>query len=143
MTVRSAAAITDAESLNRLPDRTLARLEPSITGAPALCVVKVDGEIRALADRCPHGRARLSAGVLDRDAVACRAHGLSFDLWTGQSVEGLCGAATPYVVTVHDDQVVVSRASRGGWFRFWKRHLRRRCSDDARSGTYRDAVMPA
>jgi len=31
--LRFAAAITYADGLNRLPDRTLARLEPSITGA--------------------------------------------------------------------------------------------------------------
>ena len=33
MALRFAAAITYADGLNRLPDRTLARLEPSITGA--------------------------------------------------------------------------------------------------------------
>lgn len=33
MALRFAAAITYADGLNRLPNRTLARLEPSITGA--------------------------------------------------------------------------------------------------------------
>lgn len=122
--------ITDAEGLNWLPDRTLARLEPTAADVPALCVVKLDGELHALADRCPHRGVPLSEGFVDDVAVTCGAHGLRFDLRTGKSAQGFRGTATPYSVAVRDGQISVSRVGRG-WFRLWSRR-RHRAADDRR-----------
>lgn len=121
MTEACSPVITSAADLNRLPERTLARLEPAAADVPALCVVKIDGEFRALADRCPHRGVSLSAGILDGTVVTCRAHGLRFDLRTGKSVQGFSDAATPYTIAVLGDRISASRAGR-----WWLRLLSRR-----------------
>lgn len=121
MTAWPVPVITDAEGLNRLLEGTLARLELNIAGMPPLCVVRLDGELRALPDRCPHRGVRLSTGRLDGTAVTCRAHGLSFDVLTGQSAQDRYSKATPYIVTVCRDEVSVCRAGRRGWFRLWRK----------------------
>jgi nitrite reductase/ring-hydroxylating ferredoxin subunit len=109
MNARSVPVITDADSLERLPEGTLARLELDGAAAPPLCVVRLDGELRALSDRCPHRGAPLSGGRLDGTAVTCPVHGLRFDVRTGKPVQRGGGKATPYVVTVLRDTVTVRR----------------------------------
>jgi nitrite reductase/ring-hydroxylating ferredoxin subunit len=44
---------------------------------------RVDGEIRAMENRCPHAGDPLSEGLLEGPIVTCRAHGWRFDVRTG------------------------------------------------------------
>lgn len=50
-----------------------------------LAVFRVDGEVFAIADSCPHSGASLSNGKISGHMVACPAHGLKFDVRTGCS----------------------------------------------------------
>jgi phenylpropionate dioxygenase-like ring-hydroxylating dioxygenase large terminal subunit len=67
---------------NELGDKMLAR---EFFGRPMVIFRKEDGTPAMLADQCPHKRAPLSKGVLDRGIVACPYHGLQFD-GTGKCV---------------------------------------------------------
>jgi ferredoxin-nitrite reductase len=48
-----------------------------------VAVFKREGQLYALADRCPHAGASLAGGVLDGDEVVCPEHGYRFHLGTG------------------------------------------------------------
>lgn len=117
---RATPVVSSAEDLDALPDRVLARLEPPEREDPPLCVVKLDGELYALADRCPHRGVPLSDGFLDGATVGCRSHGLRFNVRTGKSATGLRDAATAYRVSTDNGKLRVHRA-RPGWLRWLER----------------------
>jgi 3-phenylpropionate/trans-cinnamate dioxygenase ferredoxin component len=80
------------------------------TAGRSIALFNVDGAIYALNDSCPHAGASLGAGKIDGGLVACRAHGLKFDLATGR-VRGTSGlSATTHPVRVVDGKVLVSVA---------------------------------
>jgi phenylpropionate dioxygenase-like ring-hydroxylating dioxygenase large terminal subunit len=70
--------------------RPLARM---LLGQP-IALFRTPGGVGALADRCPHRNAPLSAGRVRGDALQCPYHGWQFDT-TGacRAVPGLCGPA--------------------------------------------------
>ncbi|MFM7718611.1 MAG: Rieske (2Fe-2S) protein [Actinomycetota bacterium] len=72
-----------------------------------LAVARVDEEVFALADSCTHASCSLSEGDLTagEDAVVCPCHGSTFDLRSGEPLEG--PALDP--VAVHAARV------RDGW----------------------------
>jgi len=45
-----------------------------------LAVFRVDDAVYAIQDSCPHQGASLSGGIVQGKTVACRAHGLRFNL---------------------------------------------------------------
>jgi 3-phenylpropionate/trans-cinnamate dioxygenase ferredoxin component len=45
-----------------------------------LAVFRVDNAVYAIQDSCPHQGASLSRGIVQGKTVACRAHGLRFNL---------------------------------------------------------------
>jgi 3-phenylpropionate/trans-cinnamate dioxygenase ferredoxin component len=45
-----------------------------------LAVFRVDNAVYAIQDSCPHQGASLSSGIVRGKTVACRAHGLRFNL---------------------------------------------------------------
>jgi toluene monooxygenase system ferredoxin subunit len=49
-----------------------------------LLLARVDDEVKAYRDRCPHQGVRLSEGSLSGSIVTCRAHHFEFDLATGE-----------------------------------------------------------
>jgi nitrite reductase/ring-hydroxylating ferredoxin subunit len=59
-------------------------------GKAALAVFNLDGEFYATDDRCTHGFASLSAGVIAGDQVTCPWHGGAFDIRTGAPVNPPC-----------------------------------------------------
>lgn len=62
-----------------------------------VALYRVDGRWCAIADRCPHAGARLSAGELDGAVVTCSAHGSQFDVRNGDRLRGPADQA----VTTH------------------------------------------
>lgn len=124
MTTHATPVVSTAEDLAALPDRVLARLEPAGQEAPPLCVVKLGGAVYALADSCPHRGVPLSEGCIAGRTVECRRHGLRFDVRTGKSPTGLCGAATPYRVDTDDGRLTVRPARPGlpGWLERRRHH---------------------
>lgn len=74
-------------------------------GIPVL-VVRSEGRIRALADRCSHRGGPLSDGEIGDGCVTCPWHASRFDLATGEVVDGPAVAPQPtYEI----------RAADGGW----------------------------
>ena len=58
------------------------------TPAGPLAVYRVAGQWHAVADRCPHAGAVLSAGELEGTVVTCSGHGSRFDIRTGERQRG-------------------------------------------------------
>lgn len=44
-----------------------------------------EGDVYAIEDRCPHMDVPLVTGTLENTTLKCRAHGIGFDLITGQA----------------------------------------------------------
>lgn len=67
-------------------------------GETPVLVVNLDGDVRALEDRCTHEDFELSAGAIDaaEGSVGCVLHGARFDLRSGAP---LCGPAYVPVAT--------------------------------------------
>ncbi|MHB1166582.1 MAG: non-heme iron oxygenase ferredoxin subunit [Candidatus Nanopelagicales bacterium] len=79
----------------------------------AVCLVRTDGEVFAIHDRCTHGAVRLSDGEVDRCAIECWLHGSRFDLRTGDALN--LPATEPvrtFPVCVNDGVVHVGLDSR-------------------------------
>ena len=53
------------------------------------CVANVHGEVFAVADKCPHLFAPLSAGDLNRAHIVCPWHDSEFDMRTGRTKKWL------------------------------------------------------
>jgi 3-phenylpropionate/trans-cinnamate dioxygenase ferredoxin subunit len=83
------------------------RGRPAFADGRLVVLFKVDGEIFALDDSCPHAGSSLAAGRFDGRTVTCPGHGLRFDVRTGRmpGVDGL--RATSYPVQVSDGEVLV------------------------------------
>lgn len=82
---RRADGLTDVAALGDLTDGVGKRV---YLGAEAIALFNVGGRIYAVSDRCSHGRASLSEGVVDPDSriLQCPWHGGRFDLATGTAV---------------------------------------------------------
>jgi nitrite reductase/ring-hydroxylating ferredoxin subunit len=72
-----------------------------------VALFNVDGDIYAMADSCAHAGASLGAGKLNGRIVTCRAHGLRYDVTTGQVTSGGLGVAT-YPVKVVDGKIMIA-----------------------------------
>jgi nitrite reductase/ring-hydroxylating ferredoxin subunit len=72
-----------------------------------VALFNVDGNIYAIADSCAHAGASLGAGKLNGTIVTCRAHGLRYDVTTGQVTTGGFGVAA-YPVKVVDGKIMVA-----------------------------------
>ena len=52
-------------------------------GSVDIGLFRVEGQIYAMENRCPHGDSPLSEGELTGCVIVCRAHGWDFDVRTG------------------------------------------------------------
>ena len=83
----------------------------AIVGDLPLVIVKRNGTIHALADRCAHRGGMLHEGELDGDCIACPLHGTRFRLDDGSVQRG--PSAYPqavYETRLHDGRVEVRAA---------------------------------
>ncbi len=81
------------------------------SGGVALLLVRRDGAVHALADRCSHRGGPLSDGELDGDCVTCPWHGSRFSITDGEVVGGPATIPQPtYEVRLDGDDVLVRRA---------------------------------
>ena len=74
-----------------------------------LGLYRVDGQIFAMEDTCPHAGSPLSNGELEGCVVVCEAHGWPFDVTTGRPPD-VPASAEPlarYAVRVVDSQVEI------------------------------------
>lgn len=52
-------------------------------GGMAIALTRLNGQIVAFADTCPHGAASLAKGTLSGSKICCSDHGYCFDIRTG------------------------------------------------------------
>lgn len=72
-----------------------------------VAIFNVDGDVYAIDDTCAHAGASLGSGKLSGRIVTCRAHGLRYDVTTGQFTTGGFGVAS-YPVKVVDGKIMVA-----------------------------------
>lgn len=76
-------------------------------GTLRILVVRQGDQFFALDDSCPHAGASLANGKFSCGVVQCRAHGLKFDLVTGNSSVGAGLSLTKYLTRIRDGQLIV------------------------------------
>ena len=83
-----------AEWVSVLPLETLRQQGRALVRVAGreLALFWVDGTLHAREDACPHAGASLAFGTLEGHWVRCQAHGLRFDVRSGQmaGAKGLC-----------------------------------------------------
>ena len=104
---RRADGLTDVTAFDEL---TEGRGKRVYLGAEAIALFKMQDRLFAVSDRCTHGRASLSEGVVDPAScvLTCPWHGGRFDLATGRPLAG--PAMVPvrtFHVTVEDGRILV------------------------------------
>ena len=72
-----------------------------------VAIFNVDGDVYAIGDSCPHAGASLGSGKLNGRIVTCRAHGLRYDVTTGQVTTGGFGVAS-YPLKVVDGKILIA-----------------------------------
>lgn len=72
-----------------------------------IAIFNVDGNVYAIGDSCTHAGASLGAGKLNGKIVTCRAHGLRYDVTTGQVTTGGFGVAS-YPAKVVDGKILIA-----------------------------------
>jgi len=75
-----------------------------------VALFNVQGSLYAIDDSCPHAGASLVTAKLDGTTVACRAHGLRFELATGCMRGGAGLQVRTYPVRVHNGRIEVDLA---------------------------------
>jgi 3-phenylpropionate/trans-cinnamate dioxygenase ferredoxin component len=98
------AGFVDAARLDQIPPGTgrVVRIADK-----DVAVFNVDGNIYAIADSCAHAGASLGAGKLNGTIVTCRAHGLRYDVTTGQVTTGGFGVVA-YPAKVIDGMIMIA-----------------------------------
>jgi 3-phenylpropionate/trans-cinnamate dioxygenase ferredoxin component len=100
-----------AARLDALPPGTV--LGVVLPDGRRVCLVNVDGTVRALRDECTHQAFPMSAGELRADGtIECAWHGARFDAATGAVRSGpACDALDVYAVRVVDGAIEVGPAT--------------------------------
>jgi nitrite reductase/ring-hydroxylating ferredoxin subunit/uncharacterized membrane protein len=84
----------------------------ALAGARELLLVKRNGTIHALADRCAHRGGMLHEGALEGDCIACPLHGTQFRLEDGSVVRGPSAYTQPvYEARVNDGRIEIRAAT--------------------------------
>lgn len=71
----------------------------------AFFVAKIDGQIVAYEDQCPHQNVILSQGQLQGRVLTCGAHCWSFDLCSGQGVNPRQAQLKSVPIVIHNDAI--------------------------------------
>lgn len=71
-----------------------------------ICMARVNGQLAALNDVCPHQGAPLSEGAIEDGRLVCSWHGWSFDPETGAELRNPLGSATVYPLRVDGEDVL-------------------------------------
>lgn len=80
-------------------------------GGKQIALFNVDGQIFATDDSCPHAGSSLGWGLFEGNVVKCRAHGLRFNVTTGNIVDGTGLAVRTYPTRIHESTILVDVSS--------------------------------
>lgn len=78
-----------------------------VVGERSIALFRVNGDVFALNNVCPHEGGPLADGFVDGETVQCPLHAWTFDLRSGRVLTGGRGAAECYPVRVEEGQVLV------------------------------------
>lgn len=98
------AEFKSVATLAELPNRKgkIVRVKGKI-----IALFRIDGEVFALNNICPHQGAPLAKGLVNDCTVTCPLHGWKFNLRTGKSPNGP-ESATTYEVLIDGDDVKIA-----------------------------------
>jgi nitrite reductase (NADH) small subunit len=74
-----------------------------------IVLVRLEGVVTALENRCPHAGAPLSEGFVEPGRITCSWHGWTFDAATGASLDDPSLSVPAFEVLVEDGHVYVKR----------------------------------
>ena len=94
----------EAARVDQIPPGTGATVK---VAGMEIAIFNVDGNVYAIGDSCSHAGASLGAGKLNGKVVTCRAHGLRYDVTTGQVTTGGFGVAS-YPAKVVDGKILIA-----------------------------------
>ena len=77
-----------------------------VKGTPILLVRK-DGDVFAVFNRCPHMGCTFEKGILNDYIVMCTCHGLKFDIRNGQYIENKQTVLQTYRCKFEDEKIFV------------------------------------
>ncbi len=80
----------------------------------SLCLARVNGELAALDNLCPHRQGPLGQGWIEGNTVVCPWHAWSFDVRSGQSVFPGNEQVAVFPVKVEGDEVLVEVGTENG-----------------------------
>ncbi len=86
-------------------------------GGKTLCIVHLEGKIRAVGNRCPHAGADLSQGWCEESKIVCPFHRHRFDLLTGKGDAGQANFIPVYPVKQVDGKWYVG--IKKSWWKGW------------------------
>ena len=90
-----------------LPDHKPMRVH---VGGKAICLVRHNGTLHALLDRCPHQGSSWAGGWCEGGFLVCPKHRMGFDVRTGQGRGGGADAAEVFPVEERADGVYIGFA---------------------------------
>lgn len=104
----------DVAALDEVPDGGQRSM---LVNGRRILLCRIDEEVFALADLCPHAHQPLGGGVIEGRVIHCPRHGARFDLTTGKPLNGVTRTAvTTYAVRVDGDRVAVRVPPPSGGF---------------------------
>lgn len=76
-----------------------------VPGFESLLLLNVEGHFYAIENSCPHAGASVASGTCEHHAISCPAHGLKFDIRTGQCTASPQIRIPVYTVLEQDGQL--------------------------------------
>lgn len=81
--------------------------------AESILLLNIDGAYFALENNCPHAGASIASGVCEGQRLSCPAHGLTFDVATGQCVASPGMRIETFDVEVRHGELIVKTGDGG------------------------------
>jgi len=72
-----------------------------------ILITKVDGELFACKDLCPHEEIKISLGCIQNSRLKCSLHGFTFDLTTGECDNTDVENLQTYKIKAEDNKILV------------------------------------
>src|SRR5712671_1240588 len=73
----------------------------------SIILIKKDGQIYAIRNRCAHMACTLAGGRLDGDTLHCPCHGWKYDITTGEFIEAREITIPTYRCKSHDGKILI------------------------------------
>lgn len=83
-----------------------------------ICLVRTEGNLFAVQNRCPHAGAQLSNGWCSKGKIVCPYHRQEFDLQTGRGAEEQRNYVDTYPLDMRKDGLYIG--IKKPWWKFWQ-----------------------